>query len=266
MSSSSGHPRGGAGKPRSRSRLSAEDERAWEACLGGAGPSVSEGRDGTVDPAPAPPVGESAPQGRPDGAEAGEADPWAAEISDVTPLHPGRAAAAPAEPEPEPPAPVDPPAPSAAPASPKPKIPKFRIGQKAPSGAAAPRPQDRGARREATGGIDAKVLRKLRRGEGRIEDRLDLHGMNMDQAERAVCGFVRESARRGKRLILVVTGKGRDAGDTGPVPVRIGLLRQSLPGWLDGPQAGGKVQGWLHAHRRDGGTGAFYVYLRRSRQ
>lgn len=265
MSPPSGNPRGGARKPQSRSKLSAEDERAWEACLDGAGPSVSEGRDGTAESALALSVEESEPQGRSEGADAGEVDPWTAEISDVTPLHP-RKAAAPAEPEPEPPAQIDPPAPAAAPAPPKPKIPKFRIGQNAPSGAAVPRHKDRDAPQEATGDIDAKVLRRLRRGEGRIEDRLDLHGMNMDQAERAVCGFVRESARRGRRLILIITGKGRDAGDTGPVPARIGVLRQSLPRWLDGPQVGEKVQGWLHAHRRDGGTGAFYVYLRRSRQ
>lgn len=264
MSRPPGNPRGGAGKPQSRSKLSAEDERAWEACLDGAGPSVSEGRDGTVDSAPAFSTKDSAPHRRPEGADAGEEDPWRAEISDVTPLHPSKAA--PAEAEPEPPAQIDPPAPAAVPAPPKPKVRKFRIGQNAPSAAAVPRHKDRDALQEATGNIDAKVLRRLRRGEGRIEDRLDLHGMNMDQAERAVCGFVRESARRGRRLILIITGKGRDAGDTGPVPARIGVLRQSLPRWLDGPQVGGKVQGWLHAHRRDGGTGAFYVYLRRSRQ
>ena len=257
------NPRGGAGKPQSRPKLSAQDERDWKACLDGAGPSVSEGRDSTADWALALST-DTEPQDCSDGSDIGEVDPWMAEIRDVTPLHPGKAAAP--EPEPEPAAQIDPPAPAAAPVAPKPKIPKFRVGQNAPSGAAAPRHRDRDALQEATGDIDAKILRRLRRGQERIEDMLDLHGMNMEQAERAVCGFVHESARCGRRLILIITGKGSNAGDAGPVPARIGVLRQSLPRWLDGPQIGKKVQGWLHAHPRDGGTGAFYVYLRRSRQ
>jgi DNA-nicking Smr family endonuclease len=62
--------------------------------------------------------------------------------------------------------------------------------------------------------------------------------------------------RRNKRMLLVVTGKGRDG---------VGVLRQSLPLWLNAPSIRPFVLAFDVASRKDGGEGAFYVLLKRQR-
>jgi hypothetical protein len=69
------------------------------------------------------------------------------------------------------------------------------------------------------------------------------------------------------RLLLVITGKGRggDREDYGPIPIRRGVLKQQVPGWLTAPPLGPLVLEIREAHQRHGGGGAYYVYLRRPR-
>lgn len=113
--------------------------------------------------------------------------------------------------------------------------------------------------------MDHGVYRKLKQGKVRPEGRIDLHGMTADAAHAALLGFVFRAHASGKRLILVITGKGRGGGDDDPFPSRPGVLRRSLPEWLVRPPLNAVVQEWTEAHMRHGGSGAFYVYLRRPR-
>ena len=65
-------------------------------------------------------------------------------------------------------------------------------------------------------------------------------------------------------MVLVITGKGRlPADDRDVMPQRRGVLRDHLPVWLAG--MGDAVVKVMPAHRRHGGEGAFYLYLRRKR-
>lgn len=113
--------------------------------------------------------------------------------------------------------------------------------------------------------MDTGTFRKLKRGKGRPEARIDLHGMTAEAARLALTTFLIGAQNSGKRLVLVITGKGRSGDDEGPIPVRAGVLRRSLPEWTSRPPLSSVVLQTTEAHQRHGGSGAFYVYLRRSR-
>ena len=68
-----------------------------------------------------------------------------------------------------------------------------------------------------------------------------------------------------RRLVLVITGKGRKPHDDNPIPVRHGILKHQVPHWLHSPPLSAVVLQISEAHLKHGGTGAYYVYLRRRR-
>jgi DNA-nicking Smr family endonuclease len=112
--------------------------------------------------------------------------------------------------------------------------------------------------------MDSRRFAKLRRGRIEPEARLDLHGMTSERAHAALVGFLIAAHAAEKRLVLVITGKGRP--DDSPHQPRFhGVLRHSLPHWLAQAPLAGRILQVAPAHPRHGGSGAFYVYLRRSR-
>tara|TARA_Y100000389_G_scaffold192547_1_gene220133 strand:+ start:680 stop:1279 length:600 start_codon:yes stop_codon:yes gene_type:complete len=113
--------------------------------------------------------------------------------------------------------------------------------------------------------MDKKNFKKLLKGKMEIEGTIDLHGLSADQAKIKLIAFIGQSYRLGKRLIIVITGKGKHKGyDEFHRPIN-GVLRQSLPDWLSGPLVSDKILQVTQAQPKHGGTGAFYVYLRRKR-
>ena len=93
----------------------------------------------------------------------------------------------------------------------------------------------------------------IRRGRTEPEGKIDLHGMNADRAYRAMINFLTKAHSDDKRVVLVVTGKG-------------GVLREALPLWLGQADLKPLVSGVAEAHIKHGGSGAFYVSLRRTRR
>lgn len=155
---------------------------------------------------------------------------------------------------------------------PKPKtpprpLPGFRLGQSAEpapvSHDIAPDLADRLA--HAPVRMDRKSFGRMTRGKLKPEARIDLHGMTLAQAHPALTGFILRAHAEGKRLVLVITGKGKRAADDGPIPVRPGVLKHQVPQWLTMPPLGGIVLQVTQAHQKHGGAGAYYVYLRRPR-
>jgi DNA-nicking Smr family endonuclease len=84
--------------------------------------------------------------------------------------------------------------------------------------------------------------------------------MTLAAAEREVALFLAESASQGLRVVLIVTGKGLRL-ESGRVFG--GRIRAEFPVWLDRPENRARVAGVRAAHPRHGGSGAFYVLLRR---
>jgi DNA-nicking Smr family endonuclease len=141
---------------------------------------------------------------------------------------------------------------------PKPKLP-------VPAAAA------RAAVAEKGGGLDGRTSERLRRGMLDPEARLDLHGYTESDAHRALLVFLRSAQSRGLKLVLVVTGKGGRAPDAhAPFDMELdrrsrGVLKSAVPRWLKEPGFAFLIAGTRDAHRRHGGTGALYIYLRKGR-
>ncbi|MFV2002190.1 MAG: Smr/MutS family protein, partial [Paracoccaceae bacterium] len=85
------------------------------------------------------------------------------------------------------------------------------------------------------------------------------------EAHPALIGFVLGAHSAGRRLVLVITGKGKPGTDAGPIPERRGVLKHQVPGWLAGSALRPAVLQVTQAHLRHGGSGAYYVYLKRRR-
>jgi DNA-nicking Smr family endonuclease len=111
--------------------------------------------------------------------------------------------------------------------------------------------------------MDAGTHAKMTRGKLQPEARIDLHGMTLAEAHPELIRFILNAQSAGLRLVLVITGKGKRRDDPGPIPQRTGALRHQVPHWLNLPPLGPAVQQVSEAHLKHGGSGAYYVYLRR---
>ncbi|WP_386679345.1 Smr/MutS family protein [Loktanella sp. R86503] len=176
---------------------------------------------------------------------------WDHVRSQVKPLHPVQK-----------PAPEEKPAPVAAKMSARPPVAAFKAGIKAD----VARPNDilpplRERLRSAPVTMDAKNFMRMKAGKLKPEGRLDLHGMYQDEAYPELIAFILNAQAAGKRLVLVITGKGRL--DDGWGPEGRGVLRRYVPQWLKLQPLAPAVLEVRPAHLKHGGDGAYYVYLRR---
>ena len=99
-------------------------------------------------------------------------------------------------------------------------------------------------------GMARETLRKLRRGHWSIQDGIDLHGLNRDQAAAIVVDFLNQCLARGLRCVRIVHGKG------------LGILKAKLGKWL--PQRE-EVLAFCQAPPNEGGSGAMLVLLKSKR-
>ena len=113
--------------------------------------------------------------------------------------------------------------------------------------------------------MDAKLHNKLKQGKLRPQAKLDLHGLNLAQAQPVLTKFVLSSYDKGFRLILVITGKGRKTEDNDIIPRRVGILKANFPNWLAIEPLSSKILQITEAHVRHGGGGAFYIYLKKKK-
>lgn len=101
-------------------------------------------------------------------------------------------------------------------------------------------------------GIAADVVSRLRRGQWALQDQIDLHGHNRDQARDALVIFLRQARQRGLRCVRVVHGKGN--GSPGREPVLKGRVQR----WL---AQRAEVIAFAQASGPQGGAGALIVLL-----
>ena len=147
---------------------------------------------------------------------------------------------------------------------PKSWLEPFRLGQKARAAKTHDLAPSLGeALRDAPLQMDAKQHGRMVRGKLAPEARIDLHGMTLAEAHPELIRFILNAQSAGLRLVLVITGKGKRGEDWGPIPQRMGALRHQVPQWLRQPPLGPAILQVTEAHLRHGGSGAYYVYLRR---
>jgi len=119
-------------------------------------------------------------------------------------------------------------------------------------------------------GYNRREKSRLSRGLTEIDGRLDLHGMNQDQAYRALHIFIGRAVASKWKNVLVITGKGKahihqglKSNDYMSVEPT-GVLRRKVPQWLSEPSIRGMIIGYETASPSHGGSGALFVRLRKS--
>jgi DNA-nicking Smr family endonuclease len=102
-------------------------------------------------------------------------------------------------------------------------------------------------------GLNRMTLRKLRRGEWPVQDELDLHGLNSDEARRLLTSFLHQATQHGLRCVNVIHGKGwhSEQGE--------GLLKRLARHWLIQHPL---VLAFCDAPMNAGGSGAVRVLLK----
>jgi DNA-nicking Smr family endonuclease len=124
-------------------------------------------------------------------------------------------------------------------------------------------------KRPLPSGVDGRTAERLRKGAIEPDATIDLHGFTEPAAHRALAAFVPGAAAGGARLILVITGKGlKPSAPDEPFDLELdrrtrGVLKVMVPRWLQEPALVRLVADVRPAHRRHGGAGALYVYLRK---
>jgi DNA-nicking Smr family endonuclease len=102
-------------------------------------------------------------------------------------------------------------------------------------------------------GLGRDVLRKLKRGQWVVQDVLDLHGLNREEARLSLAQFLGACLRRGLRCIRIVHGKGLRSPGKEPV------LKGKVQLWLARRE---EVLAFCEAPANQGGSGALLVLLR----
>ena len=96
--------------------------------------------------------------------------------------------------------------------------------------------------------------------------RLDLHGLSLNQANKIVKKFIIESFEYGYKKLLIITGKGlRSKVHQNPyLSEQMNVLKHSVPEFIKNDEdLFGKISRISTADLKDGGEGAFYVFLKK---
>jgi len=102
-------------------------------------------------------------------------------------------------------------------------------------------------------GLSREILRRLRRGHWVVQEHLDLHGMNSEQARHLLAQFLSSCSKRSRRCIRIVHGKGLRS------PKREPVLKNKVRVWLARRD---DVLAFCQAPATMGGSGALLVLLK----
>ena len=95
---------------------------------------------------------------------------------------------------------------------------------------------------------------------------IDLHGYTLENANQVIENFIIKSFEEGFRKLIVVTGKGlHSKNQNNPyVSKDLSMLKYSVPEFIENNKNLSKVIDYLQDARiEDGGSGAFYVHLKK---
>jgi DNA-nicking Smr family endonuclease len=96
---------------------------------------------------------------------------------------------------------------------------------------------------------------------------IDLHGFTLEEANKVVEQFINDSYLENIKKLIVVTGKGlHSQNDKDPYLSKdLSILKYSVPDFIEGNQElMKKILELKDADIKDGGSGAFYIYLKKS--
>ena len=95
---------------------------------------------------------------------------------------------------------------------------------------------------------------------------LDLHGKTLDEANNIIEKFIKKSYEEKVQKLIIVTGKGLHSNnDKDPyVSKDLGILKYSIPEFVRNNENLMQIISNIgEASVKDGGTGAFYIFLKK---
>ena len=115
---------------------------------------------------------------------------------------------------------------------------------------------------ESWGSIETNVFKKIQKGKLKVSASLDLHGSNISDSKKLVYDFVNYNSQKDKRILLIITGKGKRLFVEDEWR-GTGILKTKIPIWLTSLALSKKIVWFDHAPLNMGGEGAFIVYLKK---
>jgi DNA-nicking Smr family endonuclease len=108
--------------------------------------------------------------------------------------------------------------------------------------------------------IDKRTFERLKKGRLPLEDSFDFHGIGFHDAHYKLIKLIEGWQENGKRCVLIITGKGSRT------PKDQKTIRDAFPDWLNDPLLRNKILAYTKAQPKHGGSGAFYLLLRRKKE
>ncbi len=97
--------------------------------------------------------------------------------------------------------------------------------------------------------------------------RIDLHGYNLENANKIIINKIEDAYKNGISKIIVITGKGlhSDVENDPYVSKDLSILKYSVPEFIkNNDELMNKIIEIKDADVEDGGSGAFYIFLRKN--
>ena len=107
---------------------------------------------------------------------------------------------------------------------------------------------------------------EIKENKSHITKSLDLHGFTLDEANKRVESFITDCFNQKVSKVIIVTGKGlHSQNDKDPyISKEFGILKNSVPNFIkNNPSLMAKIKDITDAEITDGGSGAFYVFLKK---
>ena len=97
---------------------------------------------------------------------------------------------------------------------------------------------------------------------------IDLHGYTLAHANREIFNFINQSYLDGIKKLIIITGKGlHSENEKNPyVSIDTSMLKYSVPEYVkNNKDLMNKIYKFGEAEIKDGGTGAFYIFLKKNK-
>ncbi len=96
--------------------------------------------------------------------------------------------------------------------------------------------------------------------------KFDLHGYSLEEANSKVESLINDSYKKGIKKLVIITGKGlHSENERNPyVSKNLGILKFSVPDYIKkNSELMNKILNISDAEIEDGGSGAFYIFLKK---
>ena len=99
--------------------------------------------------------------------------------------------------------------------------------------------------------------------------KIDLHGLSLDEANKKIKILIDKYFVEGVEKIIIITGKGLRSKtiDNPYVSKNLNILKNSVPDYINAnSKIKNKIKSISKAEIKDGGEGAFYIFLKKFKE